>query len=508
MVRLPIRIACMLCITCSALLGWSTLLHAANLPEPGGPSAVLVEGGGGDSVESGSSEDHVRVTLQQDGYIGAESIDDFNANGRTGDSSGNQTASSPGIADGSTDNVLTLYDACQLAISNHPLVESSRASKLESAADYGIAKSVYYPRIDLHTQVGPSQDLNTGTTTYGEGYVSVTQKIFDFGGLYNGVDSAKLKAIGAELRFARTREDIAALVINSYFTILQAQELLHVYETSQDFYTKLLETFWERYNAGISSKADSQKVEVSLRSTESQLTVQHQQLKTAKLLLENIIKQSVAQVDSNVDLVQVKIQGTLEESYAAALENNISLQAYMAEIKSQEKVVLTKNAEYYPSFGYRMQAKNEFQQFDGYQSTLDAQLTLDWNLFNGQATDERVLKEKAVLRRMVATKQATELEIKNVLSDAFNAYESSAKEFELAKDAYDSSVYLMSLYLSEFDLGIRTLLDLITAREGQTSAAVREVNARFARIRSMLNIVLEEGRLAAVLDLPLDDPSQ
>ena len=96
---------------------------------------------------------------------------------------------------------------------------------------------------------------------------------------------------------------------------------------------------------------------------------------------------------------------------------------------------------------------------------------------------------------MVATKEATELDIRNILSDAFNAYQSSEKEFQLAKDAYDSSVYLMGLYLSEFDLGIRTLLDLIQAREGQTNAAFREVNARYARIRSILNILLEEGTL-------------
>jgi outer membrane protein TolC len=151
-----------------------------------------------------------------------------------------------------------------------------------------------------------------------------------------------------------------------------------------------------------------------------------------------------------------------------------------------------------------MQAKNEFQKVDGYRSSLDAQLTMNWNLFNGYASEEKINREKAILRRMVATKDATELDIRNTLADAFNAYQSSEKEFRLAKEAYDSSVYLMGLYLSEFDLGIRTLLDLIQAREGQTAAAMREVNARYSRLRSILNIILEEGRLPSVLNLPID----
>ncbi len=97
------------------------------------------------------------------------------------------------------------------------------------------------------------------------------------------------------------------------------------------------------------------------------------------------------------------------------------------------------------------------------------------------------------MRRLKATKRSAELEIRNVLTDALNTYAASAEEYKLAKEAFGSSVSLMSLYLSEFDLGIRTLLDLTTAREGQTSAASREVNARFTRIRASLNILLEEG---------------
>ena len=490
MARTCLRYIGLLCLCCTVLASGS-LARGANTADEG--QALRDAPGLHGPAEKTESEEHLRVGLQEDTYTAADRIDAFNA-----------TMAQDVEAENDGD-VLTLYRACELAIQNHPLVESSRSSKLESEADYGIARSVYFPRIDLKSQLGPSHYLDTGTTTYGEGALSVTQTIFNFGGLQDGVDSAELKAVGAKLRYARTQEDIAALVINSYFTILQAQELVTVYENSLDFYNRLLDTFWERYNAGISSKADAQKVEVSMKAAESQLTVQNQQLKTAKNLLENIIKQPVGRVDTNIDTMKIDVQGDMEKAYAKALENNVSLRAYKAEIQAQEKVIDSRGAEYLPSFGYRLQAKNEFEKIDGYRSSVDAQITMNWNLFSGMATQESINKEKAILRRMVATKEATELDIRNVLSDAFNAYQSSEKEFQLAKDAYDSSVYLMGLYLSEFDLGIRTLLDLIQAREGQTNAAFREVNARYARIRSILNIILEEGTLPDVLDLPIED---
>ena len=478
------RYLCMFCLCCPLLWCGPGPAHAANSAEEIAPPAM---GGTGDG-EVG--DDYLRLGLQQEGYIGAESIDVF-------------TANHPPRDENAREDALTLYQACELAIQRHPLVESSRASKRESEASYDVARSVYYPRIDLKAQVGPTHYLNDGSRTNGEAALSVTQTIFNFGGLQNGVDSAELKAAGARLRHARTQEDIAALVVNSYFTILQSQELVTVYETSLDFYKKLLETFWERFNAGISSKADSEKVKVSMKAAESQLTIQNQQLQTAKNLLENIIKQPVTDIDPNVDTMRVVVAGSMEESFASALKNNASLRAYTAEIKAQELAIKARGAEYLPSFGYRVQAKNEFLEHYEKRPSVGAQVTMNWNLFNGFASDAKIRKEKAVLDRMIATKEALELDIRNILTDAFNAYSSSEKEFALAKDAYDSSVYLMGLYLSEFDLGIRTLLDLIQAREGQTTAAVREVNARYARIRSILNIVLEEGRLPAVLELPI-----
>ncbi|NDV28100.1 TolC family protein [Desulfovibrio sp. JC010] len=439
-------------------------------------------------------------------YKSAEDIENFKPRVIEIDDPGEKGSSLQKSTPGeSNSTALTLYHACELAISGHPLVASSRYSMLEKNAEYGMSRSVYMPRIDFTAQAGPSHNLDTDTTSYGQSAVEMTQTLYNFGGLDASVDSAKLKAEGAKYRLARTQEDIAALTINSYLSVMQAQETLEVYNNTLDFYQKLLTTFWERYNAGISSKADARKVEVSLRSTESQVTVQQQQLKTARLMLENIIKQPVNRVDTDIPMNKMTISDTLEGAYEIAKVNNVNLKAYDAEIQSQQQAVATVESDYYPSFGYRLQAKSEFKEYDGYENALDGQLTVNWNLFNGYATDESVKKEEAVLKRLIATKEATELEVQNILSDAFNAYKSSEKEFELARDAYDASINLMSLYLSEFDLGIRTLLDLITAREGQTSAAVREVNARYSRIRASLNIFLEQGRLPEVLGLPLDE---
>jgi len=434
------------------------------------------------------------------GYIRGDKIDFLNE-------SQTMTPPGPSIPVTGDERPLTLKEACRLAIKNHPRIESSEADLQEAEADYGIARSQYYPKVDWLTKLGPSRELDTGVVEYGDSAVLVTQKIYKFGGIQSSVASAQLRFQSAQLQSARTREDIAVLAINAYLSVLQSQELIRVYEGALEFYKKLLESFKVRYAGGISSLADAQKVEVALRDTEAQVVQQNEQFSTSRSLLENIIDTPVAAVEPNVNLLNVAIDGSIDDSYQRALRANLKLMALAKQIDAQSKSVNASESDNYPELGYRVQVKNEFQQFKGankFTQTAETQLTLDWSLFNGYSTTNEVIKKKAVLRRLQASMRGAELEIRNVLTDAMNSYASSASEYRLAKEAFDSSVSLMSLYLSEFDLGIRTLLDLTSARDGQTSAAVREVNARFTRIRAALNILLEEGRLESVLELPLD----
>lgn len=435
------------------------------------------------------------IPTGDDGYTKANKIDLFMG----ADPIREAARTNPAQAD-----VLTLEEACKLAVLQHPRIDSALADYEEAIADLGLARTVYFPRVDWQTKVGPSKDLQTGDTEQGDSAITVTQKLYQFGGIRDSVESAELSFEGAQKQHLRVQEEIAALAINAYLALLQAEELKRVQEGSLDFYKKLLNSFQERYIAGISSKADAKKVEVSLRDTQAQLIQQNEQLTTTRNLLENIIYQPVNAVEHNVDVLRVNLPDTIEEAYARAMESNTNIQALKLQIAAKRKSVEAARADYYPSLGYRMQLKNEFQKMDkidNFTQTFDAQLTVGWTLFEGFSTRHKINKQKAGLRRLVATQKGIELEIKNVLTDAINAYEASAAEHELAKDAFDSSVNLMSLYLSEFDLGIRTLLDLITAREGQTSAAIREVNARFARIRAAVNILLEEGRLGKTLNL-------
>lgn len=66
-----------------------------------------------------------------------------------------------------------IWGSIRLAIQNHPRIDYSEADRQEAEADWGIARSQYYPKIDWLTKIGPSGEMDTGKTEYGDSAVNL-----------------------------------------------------------------------------------------------------------------------------------------------------------------------------------------------------------------------------------------------------------------------------------------------------------------------------------------------
>ncbi|MHB8499396.1 MAG: TolC family protein [Candidatus Acidiferrales bacterium] len=134
---------------------------------------------------------------------------------------------------------LTLQQAEQLAIQNHPLIQA--ASNLASAAKAQVteARSAYYPTVyGSLTGVGAENasriaagGLNNPIIydRYANG-VTVSQLITDFGRTHQLVKSSDLHAEAEQESVVTTRAGVLLLVDQSYFGALKAQSVLAVAE--------------------------------------------------------------------------------------------------------------------------------------------------------------------------------------------------------------------------------------------------------------------------------------
>jgi outer membrane protein len=132
---------------------------------------------------------------------------------------------------------LTLHEAEQIAVQNHPRVQA--ALNLASAAKSQVteARSVYYPTVygsltaayaENNSRIGAGFLNNPSIFDRYANGVAVNQLVTDFGRTHQLVKSSNLHAQAQQESVVTTRADVLLQVDESYFATLKAQSVLAV----------------------------------------------------------------------------------------------------------------------------------------------------------------------------------------------------------------------------------------------------------------------------------------
>jgi outer membrane protein len=166
--------------------------------------------------------------------------------------------SSAAFAQGASTANVTLNDAIQLALKNHPTVKESRARAQAADATIGVARTAYLPRLDAIWQVNRATHNNVfglllpqgivppisgpvqGTTTLNNSVwgsaagVLLSWQAVDFGLRRANVDAARAQTAVASAQNEVTQLDIAAAAADAFLTVLAADERVRAEKANVD----------------------------------------------------------------------------------------------------------------------------------------------------------------------------------------------------------------------------------------------------------------------------------
>src|SRR5208282_545255 len=189
------------------------------------------------------------------------------------------------FADGTTNApaILTLADAQEVALRNHPQIAAANYRSLAAQEVVKENRAGYFPTANLYGDAVGANDEGTrimagglnNPSVYdrGAGGLAVSQLITDFGRTANLTASSRFQAQAANQNATATREQILLQVDTSYFGALQAQAVLHVAQQTLDTRQLLL----DQVTALATNKLRSE-LDVSFAQVE---------LEQARLLLQN-----------------------------------------------------------------------------------------------------------------------------------------------------------------------------------------------------------------------------
>lgn len=397
----------------------------------------------------------------------------------------------------------TLKQSVEHVLETNPIVLERLANYRETSKDLSIARSEYLPTLDLVSSLGHENTdyANTPTTSlnYYENSLTLMWNIFNGFSTNTKVDYQKSRIVAAAYNFVEKADDTAFRITQDYIAVLKQRELLDISKENLRINEEILDKVKDLYTSGTTTKSEMKKIESSLALARSNLVVQKNNEVDSLFNFKRYYGDAVEANSLEIPSFDVFLPKTLEEATAYAIRNNPSMMVENYNIKAAQYLREQQKSAYYPKIDLMAQQNldNNTYGVEGKRDRFRAGVVLTYNFFRGGADSDTIQKSISSIRREVETKNELQRETIEDLELSWSAYTMLSKQLEELQKYASSSEETVSLYKQEYDLGRRTLLDLLTAQNDFMNAKTQIVTAKYDLLSAKYRILDAMGLLVA-----------
>lgn len=412
----------------------------------------------------------------------------------------------------------TLQEAIQKTVNENPEIQSEKNERLAVEQEINQAKAGYFPTVDVAAGIGWEQSTNPTTRARGDGTVSfgreeasiqLKQMLFD--GLATSSEIKRHEArTNAKAYNVFGKSEITALnAVESYINVLRRQELLSLAKENLLIHLKTHDQISLRSERGIGKKADSDQSNGRLALAEKNTLSEIGNLKDA----ETSFLRVVGELPTNLDQIQSinqELPSNLEEATELAIANHPILKSANADIDSAFAQHKTARAPYMPRLDIEAGASHnvDLDGIKGKNEDTYAMLRLNYNLFNGGKDIARRKETSALIYQAKEIRDNTYRQVVESMRLSWVARETLKSQMDFFKMHKLSSIRSNTAYQKQFNIGQRTLLDLLDSANEMFVAKSDFINAKYDEIFAQYRILASKGSLNSYLGVSLPKEAQ
>jgi adhesin transport system outer membrane protein len=402
-----------------------------------------------------------------------------------------------------------LRDAVQSALNTNPEIRQAVANRIATQEERVQGQGLYYPRISVEGSAGVRSLHNPTRRRIGladntlwpiEGDLIVDQLVYDSGGREAEIRRQASRTDAAAARVEERSEFVALNVSRTYIDYLLQQRLVAIAQDNVTFHERLAGDLREGVSKGSISIADQQQAEERLQSARARVTEAREDLEAAGIAFQTLTGMPVDAVSLPPDLSQC-MPASLADAEAAARLNNPRIKEAMADLATAREEVRAAQAKLGPRFNLegRARAGHDIDGFEGRTTDLQARAVLRWDLYNGGIKEANVREQQnradEVHGRLFQRTRSAEEDVRNAWSRLQNQ---SALVSELETQSRNSDDLLLS-YREQFNIGRRSLLDVLDAQNTRYNVQAQTETARLAKLYAQYRVLASENRLVECL---------
>lgn len=392
----------------------------------------------------------------------------------------------------------TVYQALQ----SNPDMAVSIQQYFAAREDVDIATGNFLPSLDLIADTG-KEDIDRqgiGETEMDRSNAKVQLSVPIFRGFANVEehDRASLEMQASYYQSLAEAEKITLNISKAYLDTLSAQEVVVMSLENLQQHQKTYDLVHARQEQGVADKADLSQIKGRLARAKANLMAARNNLRDAETTYVQLVG------DSPNNLFKPKanssyLPGNNERAVELALANNQSLHASQLSVQAAAAGARSQNAHNYPQFDLVADRtwKEDVSGFDGSEDEWRILLEMNWNLYAGGRKSSA--HQKAIYQEEAARMRTNRVirDVRANVDSSWSAYKTLEQELVYLQEYVEQSKETEKLYSAQFQVGRRTLLDLLDSQN-------ELFQARKAYVAADYDFIYAQYRVMASMSYILD----
>lgn len=430
------------------------------------------------------------------------------------------------IALPSTASAASLLEIYQQALQSDPQIHEAEARRLAALEAKPQARGVLLPQISagaswnrsetngstfsvaLNSNLGIEQETDQKTWE-----VTLQQTIFRWDQIINLKRADKTVARAEAIREA-AQQDLILRVGQRYFDVLAAEDRLTSVHANRTAIARRLEQAKQRFEVGLIAITDVQESQAAYDQSVADEISAKRSLATSREFLREITGEYVDTLSAPIENFPLQLPAKSEREWVdLSLAQNLNLVASRLDEKLARDEISYRRTGHYPTLDLSIRTGTQVQDGDGTTTypgapptTLPTSITdnfdrdsiglqLNVPLFAGGATSSRVREAVYLHRASREQLQRVTRETERQSRDAYLGVLAEQSRVQALAQAVSSSRTALEATQAGFDVGTRTIVDVLNSQFSLYLAITNHYRSRYDYILNVLRLKQAAGSL-------------
>ena len=402
------------------------------------------------------------------------------------------------------DNNLTLQDAVTKGVLTNPYYGTVANDSLATREELSQAKALWKPSVDFLGETGyertDTPTIEDESLWRNRASLTLTQLLFDGNGTNSEIKRQKARVESTANRVGEVAEFIGLDIVEAYLEVLRQRDLLAIARANVEDHIKILETIRTGAAAGTVTEGDVSQALARQAQARATSSSTEQALREA----ESLFIQKVGDTPGSMAFPEIpreKLPESVDEAVRRSVTSSPTLAIFESDIKVAQAEFEGSGSTLYPRVELQANAAtgNDLDGIEGSENRQSVLAVMRWNLYRGGADQAR--QREFMYRHSIAKERRAEAarEVEKNVRDTWAGMIASAERAQQFLEQANANEKVVSVYLDQFSLDRRTLLDVLDSQNELFVSRSSHVNSLYTEMFAVFRVLALEGQLLNTL---------